>query len=175
MTTGTVRPAHGKDRMLSDSPDPERDITDTSDARQRDELAMQHADRDFADLHQAIEETWTRFIAATLSTSKVAAKLAISTSSVRRLRTSGQLVAVRNGRTYRYPAWQFTRDGRLPFLAAIIAATPDTTSPISIHGLMTTPQPALLAAGEPLTPPEWLTRGGCVDTVLALIDSLHRR
>ncbi len=40
---------------------------------------------------------------------------------------------------------------------------------------MTTPQPALLTANVPLTPPEWLTRGGSVDIVLALIDSLNRR
>ena len=63
--------------------DPGRDRLDTSDAQQRDELAKQHANDEFADLHRAIEETRTKFIAATLSTSQVAAKLAISTSSVR--------------------------------------------------------------------------------------------
>ncbi len=104
---------------MSGRPDSARDIIDTSNARQRDELAKQHADRTFADLHRIIKETRANFLATTLSTSQVAARLAISTSSVRRLRTSGQLRAFRHGRTYRYPAWQFTREGILPFLPAI--------------------------------------------------------
>jgi hypothetical protein len=48
-----------------------------------------------------------------LSTSWLAARLGLDPLQIDRLRESGALLGVSNGREHHYPAWQFAENGRL--------------------------------------------------------------
>jgi hypothetical protein len=61
----------------------------------------------------------------TLSAEEVARQLAISRQAVNERRAKNKLLAVRLGKDYLYPAWQFTSEGTLPGLEAVLEALSD--------------------------------------------------
>ena len=65
-------------------------------------------------------ETITR---DSLSGTRLADRLALQPAQIEALRRSGDLLAVRGGRDYHYPAWQFNGGGKaLPQVKALVAA-----------------------------------------------------
>jgi excisionase family DNA binding protein len=102
-----------------------------------------------------------------LDVAQVASLLGCSTSTVRRLAHSGDLYALRRGRELRFPDWQFTDGQRLPGLRAVLAALPSSMHPLSVEGLMTSPQEEL----DDRSPVEWLAAGCSVAPVEAIADS----
>ena len=65
---------------------------------------------------------------------------------------------------------QFTDDGQVPGLDAVLQALPENMQPLSIHGLLTTPQPSLVVDGAPTSVVDWLLTGGAVEDALSVVD-----
>ncbi len=60
----------------------------------------------------------------------------------------------------RLPRWQFTDHGVIPGLEKVIPALSRSLHPVSVERFMRTPLAELEVAGEPLSPLQWLSRGG---------------
>lgn len=52
------------------------------------------------------------------------------------------------GASLRLPLWQFNNDEPIPGLRAVLAALPADLHPLEVAGVMTTPDPAPIVAGE---------------------------
>ncbi len=98
---------------------------------------------------------------------QVASLIGRSASTVRRWAHTGDLYAVRRGRKLRFPGWQFPGGGRLPGLRTVLASLPESMHPLSVEGLMTSPQEEL----DDRSPVEWLAAGLAVEPVEAIADS----
>lgn len=106
-----------------------------------------------------------------LSVSEAARRLGIDTSRVRHRLAQGKLTGWKD-RSWHLPSWQFTDDGVLPGLDAVLAAVPDDQPPLMVAAFMNTVQPDLLLAGEPVTPRMWLLARGDVAPVAELATTL---
>ena len=123
----------------------------------------------------ALERTAADFAAllqTSLTTKKVAARLGVATSRVRQ-RLGGRpptLYGVRHGGSWRIPAFQFTSDGPLPGLGAVIARLDPALSPVAVQRWFTTAHTDLLdrSTGRSLSPRDWLRAGGPPDVVASL-------
>jgi len=113
---------------------------------------------------------------------KVALWLGVTEAEVASMTAAGELYSHElAGDGPRWPAWQFAYGRPLPRLAAVVAAIPAGTHPTGVRTLMMTPSPDLmwvLPLDEPIQPliPEiprspatWLTDGGDLEPVLALL------
>lgn len=120
----------------------------------------------------AVEQALEQALRGALTRDEAAERLGISPQAVSKRRAARTLVALRRGREWRLPAWQFYEDGLLPGLPDLIAAYPGT--PLALTTWATTPNadldghtPAeamltargvewvLSAAVRPLTPAAW--------------------
>lgn len=129
-----------------------RDVADGSYARGIDAHAMREA-------------------VATLSTSQVAERLGIDESRVRHRQAGKQLYSYLIGKNRRYPDWQFDTRSQgtvIPGLAQIIAEIPDGAHPLTVRGLMTTPQDELLISDSQVNAVDWLVSGGDKQHVVAV-------
>ena len=106
-------------------------------------------------------------------TAEVAAAAGVSESRVRHWASGGALLAIRVGRSLRFPRFQFGADGRpLPGLPAVLTAVPKEWPVAQVAAFLTTPQAELaLGEGEPSTPAQWLAAGGDAASVAALLQS----
>ena len=115
-----------------------------------------------ADLAGAAQRLAARRIAEaaqTLGTATVADLLGVHRTRIQHLRQDGDLYAYRDGRTNRYPLWQFTSDRRpLPGLRQVLAEVGAAHHSV-ITGLMTTEHPELDDGDGPISAREWLARG----------------
>ena len=80
--------------------------------------------------------------------------------------------AYSEGRSLRFPTWQF-HDGRpIPGLAMLVPALREGLTPATIEARMTTPDPELL---DGMAPTQWLIAGGDpAEVVQQLCDADHR-
>lgn len=106
-----------------------------------------------------------------LSVSEAAKRLGVDTSRVRHRLAQGKLTGWKE-RSWRLPSWQFTDDGVLPGLDAVLAAIPDDQPPLMVAAFMNTVQPDLMLAGEPVTPRMWLLAHGDAGPVAELATTL---
>jgi hypothetical protein len=95
-----------------------------------------------------------------LTVTDAARVLDVDTSRIRHRLAAGRLAGWKDRGSWRLPAWQFTENGVLPGLEAVLAAMPDDQPPLVLAGFMTTPQPDLLVGDGPGTPRAWLLAGG---------------
>jgi hypothetical protein len=58
----------------------------------------------------------------------------------------------------------------VPNLDAVLAAAPADMTAVAVAGFLETPHPDLSSGQRPLTPVEWLRRGGDVADVLSLLE-----
>jgi len=97
--------------------------------------------------------------AQTLDTAAVAQLLSVHRTRVQHLRDDGDLYAYRDGRTNRYPLWQFTDQQRpVPGLRQILAALGPVHRSV-VTGFMTTVQPDLETGAGPVSVRDWLAAG----------------
>jgi hypothetical protein len=114
----------------------------------------------------SLEQELASALSGALSREQAAHRLGITPQAVSKRVVSGGLVAVRRGRVRWFPAWQFSEDGTLPGLKALIAAYPGGS--LSLTSWATTPSPDL---GD--QPPAWaLSRSGGVERVLEAAQAL---
>jgi len=72
----------------------------------------------------------------------------------------------------RWPGWQFAGGRPLPHLAAVVAALPSGTHPVTLRAFMITPDQALRHDDVAVSPRDWLLGGGDVTAVLELAGTL---
>jgi len=125
------------------------------------------------DLEHAQRRAHFDAIVDSLSTAEVADKLGIDDSRVRHRNAKGNLYSFLAGNRRRYPKWQFTNSDAVPVvpgLATVTAAIPEDMHPTTVSGFMTTPQEDLLLGHEPVSPIEWLVRGGEATSVATILE-----
>lgn len=106
--------------------------------------------------------------ARTLDTAAVADLLGVHRTRVQHLREHGDLYAYRDGRSNRYPWWQFTDQQRpLPGLRQVLAALGPVHRSV-VTGFMTTAQPDLDTGDGPASARDWLAAGQDPHTVVEL-------
>ena len=101
-----------------------------------------------------------------LSRDQAAGRLGVSAQAVSERLKARTLTAVRRGREWRFPAWQFADDAALPGLRQIITAWPGT--PLALSTWATKPSPDLRGH----SPAEELARRDGTARVLELLDAI---
>lgn len=101
-----------------------------------------------------------------LSRDQAAERLGVSAQAVSERLKARTLTAVRRGREWRFPVWQFADDAALPGLRQIIATWPGT--PLSLSTWATKPSPDL--GGR--SPAQELARRDGTARVLELADAI---
>lgn len=86
-------------------------------------------------------------------------RLGVGPSRIRQRIGDRTLYAVKSGRAWRLPAWQFTRRGEIPGIAAVIRALPDEAGLVEVDGFVNSPNVDLVVDDVPATPLEWLAAG----------------
>ena len=94
----------------------------------------------------------------------------VGASRVRQRVGDRSLWAIKRANRLLLPAVQFTDDGMVPGLDAVLQALPNDMQPLSIQGLLTTPQPSLVVDGEPVPIVDWLLIGGAVEDARSVVD-----
>ncbi|WP_395704380.1 DNA-binding protein [Rhodococcus ruber] len=112
-----------------------------------------------------------RLLENTLTVEQAAERLGgVGPSRVRQRVGDRSLWALKRANRLLLPAVQFTDDGQVPGLDAVLQALPENMQPLSIHGLLTTPQPSLVVDGAPTSVVDWLLTGGAVEDALSVVD-----
>lgn len=101
-----------------------------------------------------------------LTREQAAVRLGVTAQAVSERLKARKLIALRRGREWRLPAWQFSMDDALPGLADLITAWPGTS--VGLSAWATTPSPDL----DDRTPAEMLARRDGVERVLALVEEI---
>jgi hypothetical protein len=107
-----------------------------------------------------------------MSVEQAATLLLVDGSRVRHRVRDRALYGFKIGGGLRLPSWQFHRNDSIPGLRAVLAALPADLHPLEVAGFMTTPDPDLSVADEPLSPRDWLIGGGDVGPVVELVEHL---
>jgi hypothetical protein len=109
---------------------------------------------------------------SSLTVSAAATLLGIDPSRVRHRLGARRLAGWKDQGGWRLPAWQFTEDGVLPSLEAVLTAVPEDEPALVVAAFMTTKQDDLVLAGEAVTPRQWLLARGDPRPVAALARTL---
>ncbi|MGC5163189.1 hypothetical protein ACLQ3J_10760 [Rhodococcus sp. DT1] len=101
-------------------------------------------------------------VQSSLSVADAAERLGVTTARIRQRLADGTLWAFDSGRNRLLPPGQFTADGAVPHLEKILPLLGKELHPLTVQALLTTPQPALVVDGRPVSIVAWLT--GCAGT-----------
>lgn len=140
----------------------------------RESLVKAQASIARGELADAERQTRQEGLDASETAEQVATRLHIAPNEVEAWRERGDLFAFVADGTLHYPTWQFTEAADqpiLPHLATLTAAFPDDMHPASILGFFSTPQQDARMGGQPMTPGQWLLRGGDVTRLKDILDS----
>ncbi|TFH53296.1 hypothetical protein E4J66_04095 [Actinomyces viscosus] len=110
-------------------------------------------------------------LARSLSTRQVATLLGRATTTITRA-AGRSLYAYSEGRSLRFPTWQFHDGHPLPGLATVLPALREGLAAATVEAWMTTADPELL---DGMAPRQWLIAGGDpAEVVQRLSDADHR-
>lgn len=115
---------------------------------------------------QARRAAMADVLADALTREQAADRLGITAQAVSDQLKSEKLLALRRGREWRFPRWQFGDDGALPGLPALIAAWPGTSLALSVWAIKASPD----LVGR--TPAQELVRRGGMQRVLDLLEAI---
>jgi hypothetical protein len=115
-----------------------------------------------------------RLLATGLDTAAAGERLGVSDARVRQRIEEGSLLALRHGRSWRLPEFQFTRKGELPGWAEVCRRLPADVSPVALERWLLVEHPDLGVgdAEEPLSPLRWLGEGRPAGRVAELAEDL---
>lgn len=160
-------------RLAPPNPEPAQFFDD------RERRALAEAGLDLSPYHEDEPDYRARAVAAqavlaesALSVGAAAKRLGVDPSRVRHRLADRRLSGWKDQGGWRLPAWQFTEDGVLPGLDAVLAAVPGDEPALVVAAFMTRPQSDLTVANEPVSPVQWLLAGGDPRPVAALAATL---
>jgi hypothetical protein len=164
-------------RDLQAAPDASAsELTDIEAAILRDHGGIAEPIGDNQVVHKAVLRLAASSLAAqardSLSVEQAAKMLIVDGSRIRHRVRDRALYGFKIGGGLRLPSWQFHQQDAIPGLRAVLSALPNDLHPLEVAGFMTTPDPDLSVADEPLSPRDWLIGGGDVRAVAELIEQL---
>ncbi len=109
-----------------------------------------------------------------LTTTQAAKRLGVSDARIRQRLAERTLLAVREGRVWKLPLFQFTRKGELPGWGEVCPRLPPAASPVALDRWLSLPHPDLVVGADerPTSPREWLAAGRPAQTVAQLAAEL---
>jgi excisionase family DNA binding protein len=109
-----------------------------------------------------------------LTTAQAAKRLGVTDARVRQRLAERSLLAVREGRAWKLPLFQFTRKGEVPGWADVCAKLPPAVSPVALERWLALPHPDLAVGDDerPTSPRDWLLAGRPAPVVAALASEL---
>ena len=109
-----------------------------------------------------------------LTTRQTAARLGVSDARVRQRLQARTLLAVREGRSWKLPVFQFTKRGALPGWGQVCPSLPPAASPVAVERWLRLPHPDLVTGENetPISPRAWLLEGRPPEAVAALAGEL---
>lgn len=109
-----------------------------------------------------------------LTARQAAARLGVSDARVRQRLQARTLLAVREGRSWKLPVFQFTKRGELPGWSEVCPSLPSATSPVAAERWLALPHPDLVTGANetPISPRAWLLEGRPPEAVAALAGEL---
>jgi len=110
-----------------------------------------------------------------LNVAEAARRLRVNASRVRQRLVEGSLYGVKDGNTWLLPEFQFTRQGRVPGIGAVLKNLPSDISPIAVTRWFKTPNVDLCTRDDqerPRTPLRWLLSGGSPEAAAKLAADL---
>jgi hypothetical protein len=116
--------------------------------------------------HTALEHALRDALAGALTREQAARRLGVTPQAVSKRLAAGALVALRRGRGWRFPDWQFGDDDTVAGLSEVIARYPG--SALSLTVWATSPSADL----EGATPAQALSRRGGLGRVLETVQAL---
>jgi len=124
------------------------------------------------DLIQTRADNLIQLAADSNTVAQTASRLQRSEQRIRGAIADGSLYAVKIGRNWRLPMWQFRGDQVLPHLRRVIEKVPAGASALALGNLMTIPTRELFLDDEPVSPRDWLLAGGDPQLVVDLVGNL---
>lgn len=96
-----------------------------------------------------------------LTTAQAARRLGVSDARIRQRLHDRTLFAIRDGRSWRLPLFQFTEQGEVPGWGEVSKALPRDISPVAVEQWLNLPHSELVDGPEekPMTPRHWLMEG----------------
>lgn len=128
--------------------------------------------------HTETTQNIRRLVCTALTAHEVAEKLGITTAQVQQARVARRLWGITDGQSWIFPSSQFeTSDDSQQLrvirgMEQVFKALPQDLHPLAIEGFLGTPQPDLLA-DQPVTPRQWLLRGGDITTLIAVASDAY--
>jgi excisionase family DNA binding protein len=109
-----------------------------------------------------------------LTTAQAAKRLGVTDARIRQRLRDRTLLALREGRAWKLPAFQFTARGELPGWAEVCPAVPTMASPVALERWMNLPHPDLRVgpSEERVSPRAWLQQGRAPRAVAELAGEL---
>lgn len=125
-----------------------------------------------------LDLTVTRYaglLAASLTVGEAAAVLGVSESRIRQKIGDGTLYAIRAGKEWRLPRFQFAEGEQIPSAGEVFRKVPTDVHPVSVANWFTSPNPDLYLDEDeehPVSPRDWLLSGGSAEALSALAGDL---
>ncbi|MEQ1564514.1 MAG: hypothetical protein ABMA64_02665 [Myxococcota bacterium] len=109
-----------------------------------------------------------------LTTRQVAERLGVTDARVRQRLKDRTLLAVRAGKSWHLPEFQFTHKGELPGWGEVCPHLPSSASPVALERWLVLPHPDLVIGEDetPTSPRDWLLAGRPPQAVAALAGEL---
>lgn len=96
-----------------------------------------------------------------LTTRQAAERLGVTDARIRQRLNDRTLLAVRVGKSWHLPLFQFTRKGELPGWGEVCPHLPSSASPVAVERWLAQPHPDLVLGDDetPCSPRAWLVAG----------------
>ena len=109
-----------------------------------------------------------------LTTAQAAEKLGVSDARIRQRLHDQTLVAIRDGRGWKLPLFQFAGKQELPGWGEVARHLPGQVSPVAVAQWLLLPHPDLTSGEDetPMSPRAWLLEGRSAKVVAALVREL---
>lgn len=117
---------------------------------------------------------YASLIHTALTARQAAARLGVSDARVRQRLQARTLLAVREGRSWKLPVFQFTKRGELPGWGEVCPSLPPAASPLAVERWLRLSHSDLVTGDDetPMSPRAWLLEGRPPEAVAALAGEL---
>jgi excisionase family DNA binding protein len=114
---------------------------------------------------------YQRLLDTTVTVEEAAERLNVNQSRIRQRLVERSLYGIKDGHTWRLPAFQFDRTGLVPGIDVVLRALPADIGPVAVARWLAAPNPDLCTRDReerPLAPLQWLLSGNPPEAAAAL-------